>query len=100
MFPRKSLKHQLPVSASLSLQDLQRALQPNLYTQGIHVTHVNAKSQEVNLVEAPGMDNKARFAALYNQALPASGLSMQCPLWIYPGPLLNEFMSSGQQEIF
>ena len=32
------------------------------------------------------------FAELYNQPLPASGLPMQCPLWMYPRPLPKEFI--------
>ena len=46
--------------ASVSLHDFQRALSSYLSAQDVQVTHVNAKSQEINLTEASGMDNKAQ----------------------------------------
>ena len=48
----------------------------------------------MNLVEVARKSRKVRFAVPYNsyfpglcnQALPALGVSMQCPLQMYPGP--------------
>nr|XP_008519256.1 PREDICTED: olfactory receptor 6C3-like [Equus przewalskii] len=89
---------QLFVLTSLSLEDLQGSLRPDLQARGIQVACVNAESQEVNLVEAARKSRKVRFAVPYNssyfpglcnQALPASGVSMQCPLRMYPGPPLQ-----------
>ena len=41
---------QLPVLTSLTVEDLQGALRPDLQARGIQVTCVNAENQEINLV--------------------------------------------------
>lgn len=46
--PEKPLNTQIPVLTSLSPQNLQKALQPDLQSQGIQVTYINAAYQEVN----------------------------------------------------
>lgn len=88
-FHRKSLKHPAVHLTSLSLQDLPKALQPDIQTWGIQVTDVNNKIQDINLAEAPEMDGRADDSSyspgLCNQALPVLDLSMQCPLQMYPG---------------
>ena len=38
----------------------------NLQAQSVQVTHKNAKSQELNLAEAPGTGSRAPFAVSYN----------------------------------
>lgn len=53
----------------------------------------------MNLAEAHGTGSRACFARLYNQALPALGLSMQCLLQKYPSSPPEESISPGQQKI-
>lgn len=85
--PEKLLNNQLLVLIFPSLQDLQQALQPDLWTWGRHVTYVNTECQEVNSAKALGKGHRPGFAVPYNpcfpglcnQALLASGVPMQCP---------------------
>ena len=60
--PENPLNTKLPILTFLSFQDLQQALQADLQTWGIQVTHVDIKSQEVNLAEAPKTGGTAHFA--------------------------------------
>lgn len=58
----------LPVLTSLFLQDLQKALQPDLQDLGTQVSRVNTESQEINLAEAPGTGGRAHFTVSYHSS--------------------------------
>lgn len=104
--PEETLNNQLPVFTSLSLQELQKALSPDLQDWGIRVICVNAECQGSKSSRSTGRGNKVHFAIPFILSVFQKFVIKLCQFQAFlgnvlcsriPDPYCKEFMSPGQQ---